>query len=78
MHQAGRQPEAEALFAEAEAMQAEWQAQYPLLYSLQGFRYCDLRLGGAERAAWRGWSSRTAGRKRSRFFNPLAGAQVTS
>ena len=26
--------------------------QYPLLYSLQGFRYCDLLLAGAEGAAW--------------------------
>jgi hypothetical protein len=34
-------------------MQAERQPQYPLLYSLPGFRYHDLRLGEAERAAWR-------------------------
>ncbi|MEM7516496.1 MAG: hypothetical protein AAF368_06205 [Planctomycetota bacterium] len=32
-------------------MQAERQPQYPLLYSLQGFRYCDLLLTDAERAA---------------------------
>ena len=29
------------------------QRQYPRLYSLQGFRYCDLLLSDAERAAWR-------------------------
>ncbi len=52
LHQAGRRADAEALFAEAEAMQAERQPQNPLLYSLQGFRYRDLRLGEAERAAW--------------------------
>ena len=32
-------------------MQAERQPQYALLYSLQGFQYCDLLLSGAERAA---------------------------
>jgi hypothetical protein len=54
LHQAGRRPEAEARFVEAEAMQAERAPPYPpLLYSLQGFRYCDLLLGDAERAAWR-------------------------
>ena len=45
LHQAGRLPEAEAAFQEAEKMQKEWQPEYPLLYSLQGFRYCDLLLG---------------------------------
>jgi hypothetical protein len=53
LHQAGRRPEAEARFVEAEAIQAERQPQYPLLYSLWGFRYCDLLLGDAARAAWR-------------------------
>lgn len=41
------------LFVEAERMQVERQAKYPLLYSLAGFRYCDLLLAEAERAAWR-------------------------
>lgn len=53
LHQAGRRAEAEALFREAEQMQAEDQPAYPLLYSLRGFRYCDLLLAAAERAAWR-------------------------
>lgn len=53
LHQAGRVSEAEARFREAEAMQAEDQPDYPLLYSVQGFRYCDLLLAAAERAAWR-------------------------
>ena len=52
LHQAGRQAEAEARFREAEQMQAERQPAYPLLYSLSGFRYCDLLLAEAERAAW--------------------------
>jgi hypothetical protein len=51
-HQAGRRAEAEARFREAEQMQAERQPTYPLLYSLHGFRYCDLLLTEAERAAW--------------------------
>jgi hypothetical protein len=53
LHQAGRWAEAEPLFAEAEAMQAERQPKYPRLYSLRGFQYCDLLLGVAERTVWR-------------------------
>jgi tetratricopeptide (TPR) repeat protein len=53
LHQAGRRAEAEARFREAEQMQAEREPEYPLLYSLPGFRYCDLLLTEAERAAWR-------------------------
>jgi tetratricopeptide (TPR) repeat protein len=44
LHQAGRQSEAESLFREAEELQKEWQPEYPFLYSVQGFRYCDLLL----------------------------------
>ena len=53
LHQAGRRDEALERFREAEALQAERQPGYPLLYSLQGFRYCDALLAEAERAAWR-------------------------
>jgi hypothetical protein len=53
LHQAGRGDEAAALLRTAEEMQAAWQAEYPLLYSLQGFEYCDLLLAGAEASAWR-------------------------
>ncbi len=52
LHQAGRR-EAAALFAQAEAMQAQGQPHYPRLYSAPGFRYCDLLLSDAERAMWR-------------------------
>jgi hypothetical protein len=52
LHQAVRLTEAETRFREAEEMQAERQPDYPLLYSWQGFRYCDLLLSEAERAAW--------------------------
>jgi tetratricopeptide (TPR) repeat protein len=44
LHQAGRASEAEAAFREAEAMQKARQPQFPSLYSLWGFRYCDLLL----------------------------------
>ena len=52
LHQAGRRAEAEARFREAEDLQAESQPYCPLLYSGQGFRYCDLLLREAEHAAW--------------------------
>ncbi len=44
LHQAGCFPEAEAAFVEAEEMQKERQPEYSYLYSLAGFRYCDLLL----------------------------------
>ena len=44
LHQAGRLPEAEAAFVEAEKMQKEHQPEYSYLYSLGGFQYCDLLL----------------------------------
>jgi Mrp family chromosome partitioning ATPase len=52
LHQAGRRVEAQACFREAEQMHAERQPAYPLMYSMAGFRYCDLLLNEAERAAW--------------------------
>jgi tetratricopeptide (TPR) repeat protein len=48
LHQAGRLSEAEAAFREAEEMQKESQPEYPLLYSLPGFQFCDLLLGQGE------------------------------
>ncbi|HWS99547.1 MAG TPA: TIR domain-containing protein [Pyrinomonadaceae bacterium] len=44
LFQAGRLLEAEAVFHQAELMQEAYQPQYPLLYSLQGFLYCNLLL----------------------------------
>ena len=44
LHRAGRLVEAHAAFREAETMQEDWQPEYALLYSVQGFRYCDLLL----------------------------------
>ena len=48
LHQAGSQSEAKSLFHEAEEMQKNWQPEYPFLYSLPGFRYCDLLLSQGE------------------------------
>ena len=48
LHQAGCWEESAEVFREAEALQAEWQPQYPRLYSLQGYRYCDLLLSRGE------------------------------
>ena len=55
-HQAGRLKAAEKLFREAEGLQEKRQPEYPLLYSLQGYRYCDLLLaqGQAAEAQLRG------------------------
>ncbi|HEX4951968.1 MAG TPA: hypothetical protein VF017_01035, partial [Thermoanaerobaculia bacterium] len=48
LHGAGRREESAALFRAAEGMQAEQQTEYPRLYSLRGYQYCDLLLGQAE------------------------------
>ncbi|MBK6998881.1 MAG: hypothetical protein IPH35_02520 [Rhodoferax sp.] len=53
-HQQGQRDSARTDFVAAEQMQAQLQPNYPLLYSLQGFRYCDLLLAEAERGAWDG------------------------
>ena len=53
LHQGDRRAKAQQQFAKAESMQAKRQPNYPWLYSLQGFQYCDLLLSGAECAAWR-------------------------
>ncbi len=44
LHQAGRLKESQIAFSEAEEMQKKRQPEFPLLYTLQGFRYCDLLL----------------------------------
>ena len=44
LHATGLREDAAAQFEEAERMQKERQPAYPRLYSLQGFRYCDLLL----------------------------------
>ncbi|MGE0087150.1 MAG: TIR domain-containing protein [Desulfococcaceae bacterium] len=44
LHQANHISESQRLFEESEAIQKQIQPQYPFLYSLQGFQYCDLLL----------------------------------
>ncbi|MDD2776039.1 MAG: TIR domain-containing protein [Gallionella sp.] len=53
LHQAGRVREAMDIFAKAEEIQVKHQFSCSLLCGLQGFKYCDLLLTAAERAAWR-------------------------
>jgi tetratricopeptide (TPR) repeat protein len=48
LHQSGRWEESAEVFREAEALQAEWQPEYPRLYGLQGYQYCDLLLSRGE------------------------------
>ena len=50
--QAGETAAALSGFAEAEALQGQWQPEYPRLYSLRGFQYCNALLQSAERTAW--------------------------
>jgi tetratricopeptide (TPR) repeat protein len=50
LHQSGDTDEAVRLFTEAERLQAERQPEYPIIYSVQGYRYCDLLLGQGQTA----------------------------
>lgn len=51
LHQSGRVDDARRLFDVAEDMQKKRQRKFPLLYSMQGYMYCDLLLHGAECAS---------------------------
>jgi len=51
LHAGGRRGEAERLFVEAEGRQKKWQPSNPTLYSLWGYRFCDLLLAGGKWAA---------------------------
>ncbi len=53
LYQGGNRIEALALFQKAEEIHSYVEFRYPLLYSVRGFRYCDLLLDEAERAASR-------------------------
>lgn len=59
LDQSGDVVEAERLFAEAEWLQAERQPEYPILYSLRGYRYCDLLLSQGQNAEVLRRTSRT-------------------
>jgi tetratricopeptide (TPR) repeat protein len=53
LHQGGERAEAQTLFEEAEDLQQKREPEYPLLYSIGCFRYCDWLLAPVERAMWR-------------------------
>jgi tetratricopeptide (TPR) repeat protein len=55
LNQAGQTAAGLDLFHQAEQIQAERQPEYPLLYSLRGFLYCDALLVALERNAWQTW-----------------------
>ncbi len=56
---AGRREAAARALADAERRQKERQPEHPLLYSLQGYRHCDLLLTNGEHAAARDRASQT-------------------
>lgn len=58
LHQIGDLEEAKKQFSDAENLQAERQPSQPFLHSIWGFRYCQLLLAPAERAAWRAFLTR--------------------
>jgi tetratricopeptide (TPR) repeat protein len=68
LHQAGRIGEADRLFQHAEEMQKGWQPEYPLLYSLWGFRYCDLLLAQGKHREVRGRATQTLAWAEARRF----------
>jgi hypothetical protein len=53
LHQAGRHADADARFREAEIVQTKAEPEFPLLYSMRGFRYCDVLLALPECATWK-------------------------
>jgi hypothetical protein len=59
LHAAGRREEAGRLFADAEDWQKKRQPEWPLLYSRQGYQYCDLLLAKGEWTAAHDRASRT-------------------
>ncbi len=50
--QSGKSEDARILFEQAEEGQRRAQPEFPVLYSVSGFRYCEFYLHGPERAAW--------------------------
>lgn len=72
LHQSGQRADAGTLFAEAERMQQEWQPSFDLLYSLQGFRYCDWLLAPAEQASWQHWLDQPLSNSKSQISDGLA------
>jgi tetratricopeptide (TPR) repeat protein len=75
LHQSGQRAEAGDLFAEAERLQQERQPEFDLLYSLQGFKYCDWLLAPAERAAWQHVLDQPLSHSKSQFSDGLTEVQ---
>ncbi|HEX7333486.1 MAG TPA: DUF4062 domain-containing protein [Pyrinomonadaceae bacterium] len=67
--QLGRRHQAMKMFRKAEQMHAEAEGDYPLLYGIDGFRYCDLLLVDAEQAAWQ--------RTLERYLSPLSKSDLS-
>jgi hypothetical protein len=61
LHATGRREGAAQAFADAEQRHKKRQPEYPLLYSLAGYRYCDLLLANSD------WS--TAGKRAKEISN---------
>ena len=76
LHQQGERGLALGRFREAESIQAGSQPQYPLLYSLPGYQYCDLLLAEPERAAWRGLLARPVADVRLGSVGPALSAET--
>jgi tetratricopeptide (TPR) repeat protein len=71
LHQSGQRVEAQRFFVEAETIQAGDQPEFPLLYSLSGFRYAELLLSQAEFLAWQTCVAPSFGDLRREISNGL-------
>jgi tetratricopeptide (TPR) repeat protein len=59
LHAAGRNVEAENLFCDAERRQKERQPTNPMLYSMAGYRYCDLLIAKGDHASAKDRATKT-------------------
>jgi tetratricopeptide (TPR) repeat protein len=57
LHSAGQLEKAEHLFIDTERRQRKIRPNHPQLYSVAGYRYCDLLLAKGDHATARGWMS---------------------
>jgi len=71
LHQAGRWEASAEAFRAAEAMQAEQQPEYPRLYSVQGYQYCDLLLSRGEPEGGAGLDGLAAAAEEARRFRQV-------
>jgi len=71
LHQADRWEESAEAFRTAEAMRAEQRPEYPRLYSLPGYRYCDLLLSRLEPEDGAGLGGLAAAPEEARRFRQV-------